>query len=99
MYLNFTGLADEQPDAGVADTFGPNLQRLAEMKSTYDPDNFVRRNNNVVPAGSIAGLSTPFAGSTPAATMLVPNDTRRPQCEQATFPRATRKAHRERSWR
>ncbi len=51
MYLNFTGLADEQPDAGVADTFGPNLQRLAEMKATYDPDNFFRRNNNVVPAG------------------------------------------------
>jgi hypothetical protein len=51
MYLNFNGLADEQPDAGVAATFGPNLQRLAELKSSYDPDNFFHRNNNVVPAG------------------------------------------------
>jgi len=50
MYLNFTGLVDEQVDAGVADTFGPNLQRLAETKSTYDPDNFFRRNNNILPA-------------------------------------------------
>jgi FAD/FMN-containing dehydrogenase len=51
MYLNFTGLVDEQVDAGVADTFGANLRRLAEIKSTYDPGNFFRRNNNVLPAG------------------------------------------------
>jgi FAD/FMN-containing dehydrogenase len=51
MYLNFNGLVDEQVDAGVADTFGSSLQRLAETKSTYDPDNFFRRNNNVLPAG------------------------------------------------
>ena len=50
MYLNFNGLADEQPDTGVADTFGPSLRRLAETKSTYDPHNFFRRNNNVLPA-------------------------------------------------
>ena len=49
-YLNFGGLADEEASAGVADAFGPNLQRLAEIKSTYDPDNFFRRNNNVLPA-------------------------------------------------
>jgi hypothetical protein len=36
----------------VADAFGPNLQRLAEMRSKYDPDNFFfRRINNVTPAG------------------------------------------------
>jgi hypothetical protein len=50
-YLNFTGLAEEDAAAGVADAFGPNLQRLAEMKSKYDPDNFLRRNNNVLPTG------------------------------------------------
>ena len=50
-YLNFTGLAEEDADAAVADAFGPNLQRLTAVKSTYDPDNFFRRNNNVVPAG------------------------------------------------
>jgi hypothetical protein len=51
MYLNFNGLMNEQTDAGVADSFGPNIQRLMETKSTYDPDNFFRRNNNVLPAG------------------------------------------------
>ena len=50
-YLNFTGLAEEDPDAAVADAYGPNLQRLTAVKSTYDPENFFRRNNNVVPAG------------------------------------------------
>src|SRR5919198_2430987 len=50
-YLNFTGLAEEDADAAVADAFGPNLQRLTAVKSTYDPDNFFRRNNNVAPAG------------------------------------------------
>jgi FAD binding domain/Berberine and berberine like len=49
-YLNFTGLVDEQVDAGVADTYGQNLERLAEAKATYDPDNFFRRNNNILPA-------------------------------------------------
>jgi FAD/FMN-containing dehydrogenase len=51
MYLNFNGLVNEQIDAGVADSFGPNLQRLMQTKATYDPDNFFRRNNNVLPAG------------------------------------------------
>jgi FAD/FMN-containing dehydrogenase len=50
-YLNFTGLAEEDAGAGVADAFGPNLERLAGIKSKYDPDNFFRRNNNVLPAG------------------------------------------------
>lgn len=50
-YLNFTGLADEQVDEGVADAFGANLGRLAEAKSIHDPDNLFRRNNNVLPAG------------------------------------------------
>jgi FAD/FMN-containing dehydrogenase len=49
-YLNFTGLEDEDAAAPVAAAFGPNLQRLAEIKAKYDPANFFRRNNNVVPA-------------------------------------------------
>ena len=50
VYLNFTGLADEGSQAGVDSAFGRNLARLAEVKATYDPDNFFRRNNNIVPA-------------------------------------------------
>ncbi len=50
VYLNFTGLADETPEAGVATAFGRNLRRLAEVKATYDPDNFFRINNNIAPA-------------------------------------------------
>ena len=29
---------------------GRNLARLAEIKAKYDPDNFFRINNNVIPA-------------------------------------------------
>src|SRR5215208_1025359 len=49
VYLNFTGLADEAAQAGVDSAFGRNLARLAEVKATYDPDNFFQRNNNIVP--------------------------------------------------
>jgi hypothetical protein len=50
VYLNFTGLADEAPTAGVDSAFGRNLRRLAEVKGKYDPDNFFRVNNNISPA-------------------------------------------------
>jgi FAD/FMN-containing dehydrogenase len=50
VYLNFTGRADEAPSAGVDDAFGRNLQRLAEIKRAYDPDNFFSLNNNIKPA-------------------------------------------------
>ncbi len=49
-YLNFTGIADEGTQVGVGDAFGPKLERLAEIKATYDPENFFHRNNNIVPA-------------------------------------------------
>jgi len=51
VYLNFTGLADEPPDAGVDSAYGRNLRRLEEVKRTYDPRNFFQRTNNVKPAG------------------------------------------------
>ena len=50
VYLNFTGLADEAPSAGVDSAFGRNMQRLAQVKAKYDPDNFFRMNNNITPA-------------------------------------------------
>jgi FAD/FMN-containing dehydrogenase len=52
VYLNFTGLADEAPQAGVDSAYGRNLARLAEIKAKYDPENFFRINNNVVPSGT-----------------------------------------------
>jgi FAD/FMN-containing dehydrogenase len=50
VYLNFTGLDDEAPSAGVDSAFGRNLTRLGEVKAKYDPDNFFRLNNNIAPA-------------------------------------------------
>jgi FAD/FMN-containing dehydrogenase len=49
VYLNFTGLAEEEPSAGVDTAFGRNLRRLGQIKQTYDPGNFFRLNNNVAP--------------------------------------------------
>jgi FAD/FMN-containing dehydrogenase len=49
-YLNFTGRADEAAGASVESAFGPNLERLAEVKAAYDPDNLFRINNNIRPA-------------------------------------------------
>jgi FAD binding domain/Berberine and berberine like len=50
VYLNFTGLANEATQAGVDSAFGRNLRRLAEVKATYDPNNFFQLNNNIIPA-------------------------------------------------
>jgi FAD/FMN-containing dehydrogenase len=51
VYLNFTGLADEEDlDAGVDSALGRNLARLRQIKAKYDPDNFFRINNNIQPA-------------------------------------------------
>jgi hypothetical protein len=49
-YLNFTGLADEPATTAVDSAYGDNLERLAAVKTAYDPSNFFRRNNNVSPA-------------------------------------------------
>lgn len=51
VYLNFTGLTDGTPGDGVADAFGRRqLDRLAHIKSIYDPDNFFHINNNIRPS-------------------------------------------------
>lgn len=49
VYLNFTGIADESIRSGVDEALGRNLRRLAEVKATYDPQNFFRINNNILP--------------------------------------------------
>jgi hypothetical protein len=34
----------------IAQAYGPNHARLVSLKQKYDPDNFFRLNNNIVPA-------------------------------------------------
>lgn len=38
-------------DEGWDATYGANLDRLVEVRRTYDPDNLFRVNRNVAPAG------------------------------------------------
>jgi hypothetical protein len=45
-YVNYLG--DEGPSA-VKASYGANYSRLAELKKKYDPDNFFRFNQNIVP--------------------------------------------------
>ncbi|MDD7922391.1 BBE domain-containing protein [Actinomycetospora chibensis] len=40
---------DTAVDAGVGTAFGRNLERLRQVKTTDDPDNSFRLNNNVLP--------------------------------------------------
>ena len=49
-YINFQ-TADED-DARTEATYGANLQRLAAVKSKYDPHNLFRVNRNIRPAHS-----------------------------------------------
>ena len=49
-YLNFSGQEETAAAELVLAAYGNNLQRLAEVKNRYDPDNLFRLNNNVTPA-------------------------------------------------
>ena len=50
VYLNFPGLGEEQDDLARAG-YGANYERLAKLKAKYDPDNLLRMNINIPPAG------------------------------------------------
>ena len=52
-YVNF--MMDEG-QARVKATYGPNYERLAQAKRTYDADNVFRVNQNILPAAWAAGL-------------------------------------------
>jgi FAD/FMN-containing dehydrogenase len=45
-YLNLLGVDDD----GRARVFGSNYERLAQLKQKYDPQNFLRHNQNIIPA-------------------------------------------------
>ena len=46
VYVNFISEGENR----IAAAFGSNYERLAKIKSKYDPDNFFRVNQNIVPA-------------------------------------------------
>jgi len=46
-YINF--LNEEEGDDRIHDAYGRNFDRLVEVKSKYDPDNFFRANKNIAP--------------------------------------------------
>ncbi len=47
VYINFL---TEEEGVRIADAYGPNYQRLAELKAKYDPANLFRRNQNIRPS-------------------------------------------------
>jgi FAD/FMN-containing dehydrogenase len=46
-WLNY--LADDQGVDAVRDAYGPNYERLVELKRRYDPENVFRHNHNIQP--------------------------------------------------
>jgi FAD/FMN-containing dehydrogenase len=46
-WLNYLG--DDQDASAVRAAYGPNYDRLLELKRRYDPDNVFRHNHNIVP--------------------------------------------------
>jgi len=47
-YVNYLG--DDEASDAVRDVYGPNYDRLLEVKRRYDPDNAFRLNQNIPPA-------------------------------------------------
>ena len=47
-YVNYLG--DDEQEGAVAAAYGPNYRRLREVKAKYDPGNFFRMNQNILPA-------------------------------------------------
>jgi FAD/FMN-containing dehydrogenase len=46
-WLNYLG--DDQAEDAIRAAYGPNYQRLREVKRRYDPDNVFHLNHNIVP--------------------------------------------------
>ena len=61
VYVNFLG-GDEDPDR-VREAYGDSVyDRLVDVKTTYDPDNVFRHNQNIHPRATTS-ISRPVAGS------------------------------------
>jgi len=50
VYVNFLGVGDEGGDR-IKAAYGPNYERLTQIKARYDPSNLFRLNQNIIPAG------------------------------------------------
>jgi FAD/FMN-containing dehydrogenase len=50
VYLNYAGSEDRDAEALVRAAFGPNYDRLVDIKTKYDPTNLFRSNYNIKPA-------------------------------------------------
>jgi FAD/FMN-containing dehydrogenase len=46
-WLNYLG--DDQADDAIRAAYGPNLERLREVKRLYDPANVFHLNHNIAP--------------------------------------------------
>jgi FAD/FMN-containing dehydrogenase len=58
-YLNFSGQEETAAAELVRAAYGENLQRLAEVKKKYDPENLFRLNNNIAPRQLAYGQAAP----------------------------------------
>lgn len=63
-YPNF--MMGDEGEERVKASYGPNYERLRELKAKYDPDNLFRLNQNIQPAASLAqGAAGVFTPATP----------------------------------
>jgi hypothetical protein len=68
----YNTLAAMEGSDAVAYGRGPNAARLAELKAKYDLANFLRQNNNIVPAAApSSAVAAAVAASAPASTSHV----------------------------
>jgi FAD/FMN-containing dehydrogenase len=53
-YLNFPGFGEDR-EAMLRASYGPNYDRLIDLKTKYDPENLFRMNLNIPPRGKAPG--------------------------------------------